>query len=134
MGVYGKAITPRIKLFLSTSDVDGVFGEGKYRLLEAIRREGTLVAAARSLGRSYRKAWGDIRRAEEGFGRKLVERSRGGASKGKTELTPFAVSLINAWVLYRIEALKNVNVAFERYLTAVIDDPAEKPRPTREMK
>jgi len=121
MASHGSTIKPRIKLFLSTEDLEGVFGEGKWRLLDAVRREGTLVSAARALGRSYRKAWGDIRRAEQGFGRKLVEPSRGGSQKGKTELTSFAVCLVNAWKAYRAETLKAMNIAFDRHLADLID-------------
>jgi len=120
MALRASNVKPRLKLFLSTADLEGVFGEGKYRLLEAVRREGTLVSAARTLGRSYRKAWGDIRRAEQGLGRKLVEPSRGGPQKGKTDLTPFAVCLVDAWTAYREETLKAMNKAFDRHLAGVV--------------
>jgi len=132
MALQGSTIKPRLKLYLSTDDLEGVFGEGKWRLLEAVRREGSLSSAARILGRSYRKAWGDIRRAEQGLGKKLVEPSRGGSQKGKTELTPFAVSLVEAWDVYRAEIQKAVNTAFDRHLADLIDGvpgacvPAEK--------
>ncbi|HOB53453.1 MAG TPA: LysR family transcriptional regulator [Acidobacteriota bacterium] len=108
------SVKPKVKLYLSTEAVAGVFGDGKWRLLEAVRREGTLVAAARALGRSYRKAWGDLRRAEAGLGRKLVEPSRGGSQRGKTELTPFALALLAAWDAYRRDVLRAVDRAFER--------------------
>ncbi len=121
MALQGSTIRPRLKLYLSTDDLEGVFGEGKWRLLDAVRREGTLVAAARTLDRSYRKAWGDIRRAEQGFGRKLVEPSRGGSQKGKTVLTPFAVSLVEAWSAYRGETQKAMNAAFDRHLADLVD-------------
>jgi len=121
MAARGLILKPRLKLYLSADDLEGVFGEGKWRLLDAIRRQGTLVSAARTLGRSYRKAWGDIRRAEQGLGKKLVEPSRGGSQKGKTELTPFAVSLMEAWDLYRTETRKAMNRAFDLHLAHLID-------------
>ena len=118
-------IKARLKLFLSTDEVEGVFGEGKCRLLDAVRREGTLAGAARVLGRSYRKAWGDIRRAEQGLGRKLVERSRGGSQKGGTELTSFAAALVEAWQTYRSEVLKSMDLAFEHHLAGLIAGNSE---------
>lgn len=121
MSASNPSVMPRVKLYLSTEAVAGVFGDGKWRLLEAVRREGTLVAAARALGRSYRKAWGDLRRAEEGLGRKLVEPSRGGARRGKTELTPFALALLDAWDVYRRDVLRAVDRAFERRLAILVE-------------
>jgi molybdate transport system regulatory protein len=90
-------MNPRIKLYLSTESAEGVFGGGKWRLLNAVKEHGSLQQAAASLGRSYRKAWGDIKKAEEGLGRKLVIKSRGGKSGGATTLTCFAAGLLDAW-------------------------------------
>ncbi len=36
---------------------------------------------------SYRKAWGDLRKAEASLGCQLVERHRGGRSGGEMQLT-----------------------------------------------
>ncbi len=114
-------VKPRCKLFLSTDILEGAFGEGKWRLLEALRKEGTLVAAAHMLGRSYRKAWGDIRRAEQGLCCKLVEPSRGGPQKGKTDLTPFALQLLDAWKAYRNDVFKSVDKSFTRHIAGLVE-------------
>jgi molybdenum-dependent DNA-binding transcriptional regulator ModE len=45
-------------LFVYYGIVDGVLGEGKYRMLSAIDEYGPIRKAAVSLGRSYRKALG----------------------------------------------------------------------------
>ena len=82
-----EAIRPRFKLWLSNDSEDGLFGGGKWRLLDAIRQTGSLRAAAESLGISYRKAWGDLRKAEKGLGIKFLERRRGGSEGGETHLT-----------------------------------------------
>ena len=57
-------LCPRSKLWISSDEAEGVFGDGKWRLLEAIEKDGSLNAASRSLGISYRKAWGDLKKAE----------------------------------------------------------------------
>ena len=86
-GRAATGIRPRFKVWLSKGDTDGVFGGGKWRLLEAIDREGSLLAAAASLGISYRKAWGDLRKAERDLGVTFLERRRGGRDGGESRLT-----------------------------------------------
>jgi molybdate transport repressor ModE-like protein len=67
-------------------------------LLAAIQESGAIAQAARSLGLSYRHAWGQVKRAEELFGHPLVDAGRG---RGST-LTPLADKLI--WADRRIAA------------------------------
>lgn len=52
-----------------------VFGLGRAQLLEAVERTGSLAAAARELGMSYRAAWGRLKASEERLGMKLLERA-----------------------------------------------------------
>jgi molybdate transport repressor ModE-like protein len=59
-------------------------------LLAAIQDSGAIAQAARSMGLSYRHAWGQVKRAEELFGHPLVDAGRG---RGST-LTPLAEKLI----------------------------------------
>jgi molybdate transport system regulatory protein len=64
-----------------------VMGDGGLWLLEAIERLGSLAAAVRAMGWSYRHAWGYLRRAETVLGAVLLEARAGrGASRG-TRLT-----------------------------------------------
>jgi molybdate transport system regulatory protein len=114
-------IRPRVKLYLSTDEIDGVFGPGKLLLLRAIEREGSLSAAARSLGRSYRKAWGDIKRAEEGLGRRLVTRSRGGRERGMMRLTGFAVALAGAWERHYKSVKEAAERSYGKFLKEIVE-------------
>lgn len=111
---------PRLKLFLSSEKIEGIFGGGKWQLLDAIRRNGSIYKAAESLGRSYRKAWGDIKRAEEGFARPLVTKVRGGKSGGGALLTDFALSLLDAWDAYHTEVERAAKQSFERQVAPVL--------------
>jgi molybdate transport repressor ModE-like protein len=62
-------------------------GDGGLRLLLGILQHGSLLAAAREIGWSYRHAWGYLRRAEAVLGAPLTEaRSGKGAARG-TSLT-----------------------------------------------
>ena len=86
-------INPIFKLWF---EVNGkyIFGEGTYKLLERIKEEGSLSAAAKTSGMSYRYAWGLIKDVEEHLGRPIVKTRRGGKHGGKTELTDTGILLV----------------------------------------
>ncbi len=69
-------------------------GPGKIGLLEGIERTGSLSAAARSLGMSYRRAWLLLHATNKGFQDPVVELSVGGKDGGGTRLTEFGRQLI----------------------------------------
>lgn len=69
-------------------------GPGKIGLLEGIERTGSLSAAARALGMSYRRAWLLLHSTNEGFSEPVVELSVGGKDGGGTRLTAFGKQLI----------------------------------------
>jgi molybdate transport system regulatory protein len=123
-------VKPQAKLYLAAGTIEGAFGGGKWRLLDAVRREGSIQRAAESLGRSYRKAWGDIRRAEEGLGRRLVVRSRGGPGGGRTVLTEFGIKLLAAWDQYHSSVIEGVHRSYQEHLAPVIG-PEDVSRPVR---
>ena len=116
---------PRIKLWFSGPGTEGVFGDGKWRLLQAIDREGSLRAATEALQISYRKAWGDLRKAEEYLGVRFVERRRGGAGGGEAYLTEDG----RAWVAAYTRLRAKVEAAVEREFSAMVaevDKPVAK--------
>jgi molybdate transport system regulatory protein len=60
-------------------------GPGKADLVEAIDREGSVPAAARALGMSYRKSWMLVERMNSAFvGPLVLTRRNGGPAKGAT--------------------------------------------------
>jgi molybdate transport system regulatory protein len=71
-----------------------VIGEGGVRLLVAIHETGSLAAALRQIGWSYRHGWGYLRRAEEALGEALTRSRPGKGSARGTELTPAAAMLV----------------------------------------
>ncbi len=87
----------RYKLWLSAVSGEGILGEGKHKLLRAIEEKGSLKAASEHLGMSYRKAWGDIKKAENLLGYELTEKHRGGKDGGKSLLTDKAKNLLEAY-------------------------------------
>ncbi len=64
-----------------------MLGPGKADLLEAIRTTGSIAAAGRRMGMSYKRAWTLVETLNDIFREPLVERSRGGAGHGGAKLT-----------------------------------------------
>lgn len=62
-------------------------GPGRADLLEQIAATGSISAAGKAMGMSYKRAWGLVQALNDGFGTPLVEASRGGASQGGAHLT-----------------------------------------------
>jgi molybdate transport system regulatory protein len=85
------------KIWIETDDGELVMGEGRLEILEAIEREGSLSAAARSVGMSYRAVWGKVRGIEKRLGRPLVTGKSGGFDHGGAALTPEAKRLVRAF-------------------------------------
>lgn len=62
-------------------------GPGRADLLEGIARTGSISAAGKEMGMSYKRAWSLVQALNEGFGKPLVETARGGAAQGGALLT-----------------------------------------------
>ncbi len=67
------------------------------KLLGVIADKGSIRSAADELGLSYRKAWGDIRKAEQFLGFPLVQKIRGGKAGGQSKLTSDGAELVEAF-------------------------------------
>lgn len=87
----------KYEIWLETiSKVKVLDGEG-FALLVEIGATGSLTASARNMGMSYRKAWGILRDVEQHLGFQLVEKRRGGASGGRTNLSQEGRQLVTAY-------------------------------------
>ncbi len=87
----------RYRLWLSSKEGIGILGEGRLALLKEIDKTGSLRAAADNLNISYRKAWGNVKHAEEMLGFPLVEKHRGGKSGGNSQLSEEGKKLLTAY-------------------------------------
>ncbi len=76
------------------------FAEGRRMLLESVDRLGSLNAAAKELGMSYRAAWGKIKATEKALGLKLLDVTTGGKGGGGAKLTDEARELISLYNNY----------------------------------
>ena len=69
-------------------------GPGKVQLLEMIAEHGSISAAGRVLGMSYRRAWMLIEEMNRGFGQPVVEAQIGGKAGGGTRLSSLGADLV----------------------------------------
>ena len=103
------------KIWLSTVSGEGIIGENEYYLLKYIIENGSLKAAADQKGISYRKAWGDIKKAEELLGYQLLERQRGGKSGGNSSITKKGQKLIEAYEAFQQKLDDSVEKAYAEF-------------------
>lgn len=73
---------------------DNRLGPGKVQLLEMIAEHGSISAAGRALGMSYRRAWMLVDAMNLGFGQPVVEAKVGGKAGGGAQLSPFGADVV----------------------------------------
>jgi molybdate transport system regulatory protein len=116
-----KKLRAKFKLWLSTRDIEGVFGDGKWRLLKAIESTGSLAEASESLRISYRKAWGDLKKAQEALNESLVEKHRGGIQGGQSALTKQGKKWLKAYTRFHSDIEKAVDKAYEKHIRKIAE-------------
>ncbi len=87
---------------------DIAIGPGKADLLDAIAREGSISAAARSLGMSYRRAWLLVETMNRSFKEPLVTTLAGGKHGGGTQLTAMGAQVLQRYRQLCAQALAAV--------------------------
>ncbi len=74
---------------------EGVFlGPGKADLLEGIAETGSIAAAGRRLGMSYKRAWMLVETLNGYFAKPLVTAATGGKAGGGAQLTPLGQDVL----------------------------------------
>ena len=87
----------RYRLNLEDNDDKPVLDSEGFELLDRISKLNSIVAAAREMGISYRKAWGIVNKVEKKLGFPLVIKMRGGSEGGRTELSPEGKELMEGY-------------------------------------
>jgi molybdate transport system regulatory protein len=72
-------------------------GPGKAALLESIRDTGSISAAARDMGMSYKRAWLLLDSMNQAFTEPVVTAAPGGAGGGGATLTPFGAEVLERY-------------------------------------
>lgn len=73
------------------------FGPGKADLLQAIADTGSIAAAGRRLGMSYKRAWSLVETLNATFRAPLVDAAKGGSGGGGAVLTPLGTRILAAY-------------------------------------
>jgi molybdate transport system regulatory protein len=104
-------------------DTEGRIGPGKIRLLEAIHSNGSISAAGRAMGMSYKRAWDLVDEINRICGHQAVDCQKGGSSGGGATLTPFGFTLV---ARYRVIEGSVARAAREELLALRADMDAPK--------
>ncbi len=81
-----RSTDPRLRLRLVFGG-EAMIGPGKADLLERIRDTGSISAAGRAMGMSYKRAWMLVETMNAAFRAPVVASVRGGAQGGGAQLT-----------------------------------------------
>lgn len=84
------------------------FGPGKAEILKGVRETGSITAAGRRLGMSYKRAWLLVNIMNHDFEGPLVKASKGGQSGGGASLTPLGEQVLDCYLKMQIKTDKAV--------------------------
>lgn len=104
-------ISPRVRTRIDFAP-DCSIGPGKIDVLEGIEQSGSLSAAARAMGMSYRRAWLLVHDINQAFDEPVAELAVGGREGGGARLTDFGRRLVTD---YRAFERKVQQLAIEEF-------------------
>lgn len=110
----------RAELRLRITYPQGSIGPGKVHLLEAIEQTGSISAAARTVGMSFRRAWFLIDTMNQAFREPVVKASPGGRTGGTARLTPFGLEVVSRYRAIEEEASRLALAHLERFDEALL--------------
>lgn len=105
-------VRPRLRIVRDDDTI--VLGPGKAALLDAIRRTGSIRAAAEEMDMSYMRAWTLVRTMNAAFRSPLVEKERGGAGQGGAQLTPSGERVLELYRKMEEKAEKSIAALWEQ--------------------
>ena len=97
--------SPQIRVLLGAVVA---IGPGKADLIDAIGRTGSISAAAREMGMSYRRAWDLVDTMNRCFRSAVVRTSTGGRGGGGAQVTPFGRDVVRRYRAMETKAAKSV--------------------------
>jgi molybdate transport system regulatory protein len=108
-------LSPRIKVWLAWKG-GFLMGPNYFHFLDAVDETGTIRAAGKRVGWSYRTCLNRIRKMEAILGGPVLVTSRGGADHGGARLTPDAKRLVRLFGDWRGAMHRLSDQAFHRAL------------------
>lgn len=88
---------------------DIALGPGKADLLETIGATGSISAAARGMGMSYKRAWLLVDTMNHCFRAPLVESAKGGSAGGGAQLTPLGAEVLRRYRAMERRAMRGAS-------------------------
>lgn len=105
-------------------------GPGKADLLEAIDREGSISAAGRAMGLSYRRAWLLVDSMNRCWVERLVEATAGGGAAKGARLTASGRTVLDAYRALERQLADTAARSNLDALTALLRDAPQRPAPS----
>ncbi|EKF61533.1 putative ModE family transcriptional regulator [Agrobacterium albertimagni AOL15] len=100
-------------------------GPGKADLLAAIAETGSISAAGRSMGMSYKKAWHLVDTMNKCFKTPLIETSKGGKGYGGATLTPLGQEVLSRYRAIEAKAFAAVTDELAAFDDMIVDTPPQ---------
>lgn len=98
-------------------------GPGRSELLERIARTGSISAAAREMGMSYRRAWLLVEATNAAFVEPLVATSTGGSGGGGAHLTDFGMAMLARYRAMELKAAQALAADFAEFTKFMVPPP-----------
>jgi molybdate transport system regulatory protein len=115
-------LEPRIRILLGSSIA---IGPGKAALLESIGETGSIAAAGRRMGMSYRRAWVLTKTMNACFREPLIEAAKGGIGGGGARLTVMGREVLTLYRTMEDHAAAAVTPDMEKLRRLMVDQPPE---------
>ena len=100
-------------------------GPGKVALLDAISETGSISAAARSLGMSYRRAWLLIDAMNRCFREPVVETASGGKGGGGARVTDLGQEVLRRYHSMEDTAVASVRDQIAEFSSLLAENPPD---------
>ncbi|MEI2687007.1 MAG: hypothetical protein V9G14_12855 [Cypionkella sp.] len=118
---------PEAKLKLRiTFAPDIVLGPGKAQLLALIRDTGSISAAGRAMGMSYKRAWMLVEAMNSTFAAPVVSSARGGAQGGGAHLTEMGDMVLAQLMAFEAKATAATTAEVATLQNLLRDTPERK--------
>jgi molybdate transport system regulatory protein len=105
----------KLRMRVSVGELIAI-GPGKIALLEALDQAGSITAAAKALGMSYRRAWLLIDELNSALREPAVTSATGGAQGGGSQLTDSGRALLALYRGIEAQALQACQADIQRLL------------------
>lgn len=105
------------------------FGPGKAALLEGIRETGSIAAAGRRIGMSYKRAWLLVSAMNEHFEGPLISAVKGGRAGGGARLTPLGEDVLGIYQEMQQRSDRAIAPLLRRLTRMTRQKPAPPPKP-----